>query len=219
MNKSNTDSPIDFNSSFDFKFLQKYQKGTLSYKYKGLSFLKNPIDLAIYMKLIWDLRPRTIIEIGSKDGGSATFIADILETYKFDCPVISIDLEKPQLPPDPRITFMTGDVNDIAMIIQDSAIANMPHPWLVIEDSAHTYEGCMATLNAFSEAMVTGDILAIEDGILDELGLSGKYNGGPNRALKEFFDNNPSDFDVIREYCDMFGPNATYNPNGYLRKT
>ena len=26
-------------------------------------------------------------------------------------------------------------------------------------------------------------------------------------------------FDVATDLCDMFGQNATYNPNGYLRKT
>ena len=58
----------------------------------------------------------------------------------------------------------------------------------------------------------------MEDGILSELGLDEQYNGGPNRAIIEFFAQNPDCFDIETAYCDMFGINATYNPNGYLRK-
>jgi hypothetical protein len=34
--------------------------------------------------------------------------------------------------------------------------------------------------------MSPGDVLVIEDGGLDELGLSEQHHGGPNRALSEF---------------------------------
>ena len=61
--------------------------------------------------------------------------------------------------------------------------------------------------------------LAMEDGVLDELGLKERYGGGPNQAIAEFFESHPGLFEIGTEYCDMFGPNATYNPNGYLKRT
>ncbi|MFP4076345.1 MAG: hypothetical protein ACLFTD_07650 [Halochromatium sp.] len=60
-----------FKTAFPPPFLTGYQAGTLRYTYRGLAGLKNPIDLALYAKAIWDLKPRTLIELGSKDGGSA----------------------------------------------------------------------------------------------------------------------------------------------------
>jgi cephalosporin hydroxylase len=66
--------------------------------------------------------------------------------------------------------------------------------------------------------MSLGDVLVIEDGVLDELGVSEQHQGGPNRALSEFLSASPSAFRVMYEYCDMFGRNATYNPNAYLAK-
>jgi len=55
--------------------------------------------------------------------------------------------------------------------------------------------------------------------VLDELGLTGRYGGGPNRAIAEFLTAHPDAFEIDTRLCDMFGTNATYAPNGYLRKT
>jgi cephalosporin hydroxylase len=44
----------NFNTAFPPEFLRAFQAGTLGYTYKGIPCLKNPIDLAIYTKLIWD---------------------------------------------------------------------------------------------------------------------------------------------------------------------
>ena len=40
------------------------------YTYRGVPMLKNPFDLALYLLLLRRLKPRTVIEIGSKSGGS-----------------------------------------------------------------------------------------------------------------------------------------------------
>ena len=66
--------------------------------------------------------------------------------------------------------------------------------------------------------MRAGDVLVVEDGAIDDLGLADAYNGGPNRAVAEFMAASPRTFRVLQEYCDMFGTNAIYNPNGYLMR-
>jgi cephalosporin hydroxylase len=88
----------------------------------------------------------------------------------------------------------------------------------VIEDSAHRYETCLETLRFLARHLERGEYLVIEDGVLDDLGWSEKYHGGPNAAIRAFFEVQPAAFEIDAAYCDMFGPNATYNPNGYLRK-
>ena len=94
----------------------------------------------------------------------------------------------------------------------------LPRPWLVIEDSAHTYDGCLAALRFFSRHMNSSELLVMEDGILTDLGMSDRYDGGPNRAIETFLSEAPQAFTINRQYCDMFGRNGTYNPNGYLVK-
>lgn len=208
-----------FQTAFPPEFLQSYQYGVLHYRYRGVPCLKSPIDLAIYMQAIWDLRPGALIEIGTQAGGSALWFADILSTYGYNCPVVTIDIAPPDGIEDARIRFLQGDVLDLGAVFDAQGLAALPRPWMVVEDSAHTYAGCLAALGYLSDAMAGGDLLVMEDGNLVEMGLSEHYDGGPNRAIAEFMAVHPDAFAVETGYCDMFGPNATYSPNAYLRKT
>jgi cephalosporin hydroxylase len=88
----------------------------------------------------------------------------------------------------------------------------------VVEDSAHTLEACTAALDFFGRHLLPGEYLVIEDGVLDDLGVTARYGGGPNAAIAEYLAAKPSVFEIAAGYCDMFGHNATYNPNGYLKK-
>ena len=37
--------------------------------------------MAMYQMLLWELKPKTIIEIGSGTGGSAVWMADLMKSY------------------------------------------------------------------------------------------------------------------------------------------
>jgi cephalosporin hydroxylase len=193
------------------------QAGTLAYTYKGVSCLKNPFDMAIYTKLIWDLRPKTLIEIGSNQGGGALWFADVLTAANLDCPVLSIDRVPPRGVVDPRIEFLAGDALQLGRVLTAARLASLPHPWLVVEDSAHLYDVTLAAIGFLAAAMSPGDVLVVEDGVIDDLGLSQSFQGGPNRAVAELLATSPP-LRMMTEYCDMFGVNATYNPNAYLRR-
>lgn len=207
-----------FTTAFTAPMLETYQAGVMAYTYRGVRCLKSPIDIALYMKLLWDLRPGLVLEIGSHSGGSALLMADLLRSFGLETPVISVDLDPPENVEDPAVTFLQGDVLALDSLFDQHDLDRYPHPWFITEDSAHSHAGCMAALTVLSRRMMPGDILAVEDGVLDDLGLSEKYDGGPNRAISEYLAANPGQFRVITELCDMFGPNATYNPNCYLCK-
>ena len=207
-----------YKTAFPPEFLAEYQKGHLAYAYRGIRCLKSPIDIAIYLRAIWDLKPKTIIEIGTHSGGSAMLLNDIARIYDLGSRVYSIDLDPPAPLRATNVTFLKGDVSDLATVFSANGLDEAPHPWFVTEDSAHSYQGCRAALNFLSEKMATDDLLVMEDGVLDELGLTERYDGGPNRAIVEFMAEKPGIFEVRADLCDMFGPNATYAPNGYLKK-
>ena len=59
--------------------------------------------------------------------------------------------------------------------------------------------------------------MIIEDGIVSKLGIEKDFRGGPLKAIKEFMSDN-KDFVIDRKWCDMFGTNATFNVEGYLKK-
>ena len=132
--------------------------------------------------------------------------------------VVSIDLTRPSNPPDCNARFLEGSVTNLNGVFTEHGLFSLPRPWFVVEDSAHTYGGCFAALEFFRHHLRAGELLVIEDGVLVELGLSEKYAGGPNRAIEDFFGRWPAVFEVATDYTDMFGTNATYNPNGYLRR-
>lgn len=210
--------PRSFRTAFPQDFLKTLHSGTMKYTYRGIPCLKNPFDLALYLKLIYELKPGTIIEIGSFNGGSAILFADVCRMYGFDTRIVSLDFRDVVQQKDPRIEYVVADAMHLDQSPLETMLGTLPRPWLVIEDSAHTFEVCHAVLEYFKDRLVSGEYLIIEDGVIEDQGGNHRYDGGPNRAVHTFFTEHPAVFRVDDTYTDFFGMNATFNPNGYLRK-
>ena len=207
-----------FHSDLNPENMKTIQAGSHRYSWRGVPMCKNPFDFALYWMLIWKLKPRTIIEIGSKHGGSALWLADALKLYELDGRVVSVDIEPVTTIKDPRIDFLPGDAADLGATLTDETLADLPRPWLMIEDSSHLYEHCLAAMEFFHPRLAIGDCMVIEDGNLTDMGWSDEFNGGPNRAVGEFLGRHGSEYIIITGLCDFWGSNVTWNPNGYLRK-
>ncbi len=186
--------------------------------YRGREFLKLPLDVLIYMQLLHKARPATIIEIGSKDGGSALWFADMMGAVRRGSRVVSVDLKAPQLK-HKRILFLEGDATDLGAVLTEELLAELPRPWLISEDSAHVYKTTKAVLDFFKPRLGPGEYFVIEDGVVGELGPRryAQYDNGVNRAVADFLTESP-EFEVDAELCDFFGYNVTGNPNGYIRR-
>ena len=208
----------DFTTFFQRSQLESYQRGVMNYRYRDLPCFKSPLDIAIYMRLLWSARPATLFEIGSKAGGSALLFRDLMRAFELDCRIVSIDLAPPGVAID-GVEFLAGDVLALGDVFERHGLYSCSRPWLAIEDSAHSLAGCTAALRFFAATLHDGEHLVVEDGVLADLGMAGRYGGGPNEAIAEFFRDHPLVFEISTEFCDMFGNNATYNPNGYLRRT
>ena len=188
--------------------------------YRGVPALKCPFDYVLYQMLMTSLKPDLVIEIGTFMGGGALYYADLLQLIGKG-EVHTIDLE-PRYPEavtaHPRIKTFSGGWEAYPIErAKDYGVV------LVIEDSAHTYENTLAAMNRFADVVTPGSYLIVEDGIVDCLIGMGRYkaedfNGGPTRAIREFQEANPGRFEIDRTLCDFFGTNATWNPNGYLRR-
>jgi cephalosporin hydroxylase len=88
---------------------------------------------------------------------------------------------------------------------------------LVIDDAAHTYEDVLKALNKFHKVVSKESYFIVEDGVVSFTGVADNYGGGPRKAIDEFLQTN-NDFIVDRSLCDFFGTNATFNPDGYLKR-
>ena len=195
-------------------------RGLIDYRYRDIPMFKHPVEIALYTQLIWELKPRTVFEIGTKFGGSALWISDQLKTFEIDGRVISIDIEPPVPPPvmPTNVTLLRGDAGHLAATLTADFLAGLDRPWLVIEDSSHLYADTLAVLRFFDPLLRSGEYIVIEDANMTEMGLDAGFEGGPAQAITEFLKNRNRDYEIEARYCDLYGRNVTGNPNGYLRK-
>lgn len=198
--------------------LLSIQHSLHNYTYRGLPMLKNPFDCALYPLLLWKLQPRTIFEIGSKDGGSALWFGDLLESFHIDGHVYSLDIVKPKGVSHGRVTFLEANGRALGQTLDSKFLQGLPRPWLVIEDADHSYPTSSAVLGFFHPWLQPHEYIVIEDGIISDLveGATGK--SGPHLALKEFLNRHNAEYEIDADYCDFFGLNVTWCTNGFLKK-
>ena len=110
-----------------------------NHKWKGLTLMKDPMTLSVYMMIIQELKPKTILEFGTYDGGSALWMEDILKSLSLDCKIHTFDINpnRVKLPVDSKIKYHELDNNQINEFIDKSKelFENMESPILIIEDS------------------------------------------------------------------------------------
>lgn len=171
-------------------------------KWKDNIIFKTVYDLAIYQMLIWDLNPKTIIEIGSGTGGSAIWMSDTINMYRRTCQIISLDIVPPNIEYE-NIAFLKGDCNEIDLILQPKMLEGLPHPWLIIED-AHV--NVLSVLEYIHDYLFQGDYLIVED------------SEAKKQDINDFLYNKKDDYHVDSYYCDFFGHNLTCSINSIFRR-
>lgn len=169
--------------------------------WKDRTLFKTVFDLAIYQSLINDLRPKTVIEIGSGQGGSAVWVRDLLYSQGIEGHVYSLDI-KPVPPAGDGVTFILADCNKIESAFAPDTLTQWPKPWLVIEDAHVNVTG---VLGFFSNYLSDGDYLVIEDSLRKE------------DSIGKFLLHNRTRFRVDTRYTDLFGHNATSAFDSILR--
>ena len=201
------------------EMLPALQRGVMQTRYRGIGCLKSPFDMVLYLQLFSRHVPRTVIEIGTRFGGSALWFADMMDNHGVSANVITIDIAPPEGFEDPRIRLLEGESKELGEAL-DEDLLSAPHPWLVVEDSSHRYEDSIAVLRFFHPHLQTGDYIVIEDGVVAFMDPEkyGKYESGPTRAVEDFIAQHELDYELDESLCDHFGRNVTYNPNSWLRK-
>lgn len=137
------------------------------YKWLGRNIVKMPCDLFLYQELMVEHGIRSVLEVGSGDGGSLQFFAGILALLGGGS-LVGVDLlpcRKPTLiGPEQgvHVTVLQGDGH--APEVARSAVAIVPGGFgLVIIDAEPTAAGKAALLNRWAAALATGGVLVLED--------------------------------------------------------
>ena len=182
-------------------------------RYRGRKVLKPPFDWIVLGDIIEDTKPDVIVEIGSYEGGSALWMADLITNLNIDCPVISVDVsDRAADVSHPGITWIQGDAtsDDVLRRVRDAA---GDRRGLVIEDSDHKEHITAKLLEMYHSLVAVGSYLIAEDTLCEFT--STPPFPGPLGAVKAFVDSHPEfRIDRSREKYVL-----TYNPMGYLLRT
>lgn len=160
--------------------------------WKGKPMMRTVWDFALSAIMVQEIKPQTIIELGTASGGSAIWYADLQRLHALTPRVITVDIHPPALHYE-GITFLKGDSNAIEEALSLALLREQPHPWIVIEDSHVNILGILDYLHA---SFHTGDYIIIEDVDAEDL-------------LVDFLSKHRGCYRVDARYTDFFGHNAT----------
>jgi cephalosporin hydroxylase len=220
-------SEREMRSDIPREAIRAISEGKHFISYRGIPMAKDPFDKLLYETLFFELQPRTIIELGAYTGASALWMADTLQTYELDANVYSVDIDlglvDSAVQNHPHVTFIQGDCNNIAAVFPPQMLADLPHPLVLIDDAHVNIEGVYKYFH--QHGFQTDDYLIVEDTIPWIPGTFGKSDSDAEwgdwkwREIRGFFEAHKGEYFVDRYYTDFFGYNATWNWNGFFRRT
>lgn len=172
----------------------------------GVPVIRLPDDIVVLQEIVWQLKPRWVIETGVARGGGLVLSASLMAMAQIQPRVLGIDI---QILPHAH-TSVTGspfaaairlwegdsagvEARDVArQFIQDCG----GDAGLLVLDSNHTHEHVSAELESLWNLLPIGSLILVADTLIEELP-AGHYpdrpwdkGNNPMTAVKEFLDAN-----------------------------
>lgn len=196
-------------------------------KWLGIPILQWPTDLIVLQELVYELKPKFIIETGTYQGGSAIFFASLLMLLNNNGRVISIenDLSKSAKekiknhPLGGKITLIKGSSTGIKTIETIEKIIEDQTNVMVFLDSDHSYKHVLNELRIYQQLVPVGGYLCAFDTITKDLydlpSGSKKWRlDNPHRAVLDFVKKNRC-FEIDKsKNCLLVG----FAPDGFLKR-
>ena len=196
----------------------------------GRPIIQFPQDIVAMQEIIWQIKPRVIVETGIARGGSLIFYASMLELIGGDGIVIGVDVdirahnrvEIEKHPMMKRIRLIEGSSIAESIVTQVRDFIANRAPVLVVLDSNHTHDHVLAELRQYAPMVTAGSYLVVFDTVIELM-------------PPDFFPNRPwgrgnNAMTAVREYLkesDRFEIDRTIQnkllitvaPEGYLKCT
>lgn len=188
------------------KYLKLYKdtyRTTPNNYWLGVRIQKTPSDLMILQDIISKKTPDTIIECGTGSGGSAYYMAGLMDLLKIDGKVISIDrvrcqqtarYKRDSVTIDGKKTFFDSvtyksPVHPKLELIQSDCLkVDLPKlgkKIMLVLDCDHSGDHVIKELEKFSKLVTTGQYIIVEDTNMGRID-----NNGSADAVKKFLNNN-----------------------------
>jgi len=205
----------------------------------GVPVWQLPDDLVALQRIVFDAKPKWIVETGTKFGGSAIFFASLLAMMGRTPAaggVITVDLHETgearhflQDRPHPMAPFvrqrLIGDAKSPEILASIGAtIAADPGPVMVFLDDWHDGEHVYSEMQGYAKLVTPGGILIVADTTFEDLAdtpvvaPSAKYpdakRSNPRTALRKFLAER-NDFLVVPGYTSTGISNI---PDSVLRR-
>ena len=205
-------------------------KYAYNFSWMGRPIIQFPQDMLAMQEIIWQLKPRLIVETGIAHGGSLVYYASLLEMVGNDGLVLGIDIDirdhnRSAIEAHPmyeRIRMLEGSSTSDAIVREVFDTAAGRDPVLVILDSNHTHDHVLAELNAYAPLVSKGSYIVVFDTLLeympDDLVGDRAWGAGnnPGSAVAEFLETTDR-FEIDRNIEHKIL--ITVAPNGYLKCT
>lgn len=171
-------------------------------RWRGVPCQQFPSDLWRYAELVFRLRPPFVLETGTAAGGTALFLADVLEAAGGG-EVITVDVEPPSVTHERLICVQrdSADPGTASFIRGRFGGAR----GLVLLDGDHSSGQVLRELDTYADL---ADYLVAEDTIMEHLP---QYGDGPHVALAKWLPDHP-------EFAPDPDPSPTQHPGGWLRR-
>jgi cephalosporin hydroxylase len=196
-----------------YKDVRKIEKATW---FLGVRVYKCPFDLWVYQELIHELKPDLIVETGTLHGGSALYLASMMDLVDKG-EIITIDVAPGEgvRPEHPRVTYVTGSSIDPEIVERVRQRAESADAVLVLLDSDHRKKHVLAEMRAYGPIVTRGSYMVVEDTNINGHPTHAGWGEGPMEAVEEFM--KETDEFVIDRAREKFM--VTFNPSGWLRRT
>ena len=149
--------------------------------WRGVKVIKSPLDIALYSSVIYEKRPKFIIETGTKFGGSALFFGDMLQLFGGHR-VFTIDINGSQnFTSHPHVEYIQGSSVDPDLFRELRGDLFGKGDVMVVLDSDHSKDHVFRELQLYSQIVTPNQYMVVED-----CWGSGEKPRDPYRAVEEF---------------------------------
>ena len=183
-------------------------------RWMGVPCQKCPLDLWVYQEIIFEVRPDLIIETGTLFGGSALYMAHMLDLVGKGR-IVSIDVEtRARRPVHPRIRYVRGSSTDPEVLRSIMRGRRRSETRMVVLDSDHANAHVTEELRLFANVVSRGSYLIVEDTDVNGNPVLPALGPGPREAVEAFLKSDRR-FVADRSREKLL---LTFNPGGYLKR-
>ena len=225
-------------SVYSIEMMKLHYRGKYTIRYRGSAMLKDPIDQITLSELLQVVKPATVIELGTFNGGSTLLIDDVLSKARDKYSIYSMDINTAIREKSvdriisKNVRFIQGSSYDIETKFPLDFLESVPRPLLLLEDC---HRNVLGVLEHFHKVLRQGDYIVVED----TCPVAPKYtwvgeefenykaisptweplDGDENLNLvRKYFTEQEEFYAIDTYFCDLFGYNCTGHWNAFIRR-